>query len=626
MIRHCYRLFIQLLLCISILTGSAFGEADKRGTEVVSLNEVVVTSEKIEEYVKNHPQDVKIVERKEIAERNLSNVEDILKTISGVEVYSTSGIGSRISIRGSGRTGGVLVLLNGRPLNSNQYGSQDLNGIPIDSIQSISVFKPPVPVWLGPGSSDGVINIVTSTGKTMEDKQKNRSTVKVEGGSYGFGEGSLSHQMPLADGNALLSATTTHRDGSRTNSDRTNEAVAMNWDRDQKDGSRYEVSGRFYHAEYGAPGPIDNLTPNARQDYQKASIDSKYNGILSNTGTLAVTIYGDLVSLDDRSQSGRIYALDDQKLGLKVDTVWSQEDGKRDLRLGVMSEWDQFDHTLAGEHHRFRNSLNGQYDRRFGNFTPTVGLRSDLTDDFGFNPGALIGLGWGISKSCLIKTKAGYTVNVPTFEQLYQTTHGSIDQTRGNPNLDEERVWSYDIGVEYTFAKERLIQVTLFRADTSDLITSERGADLIYWPINITGAYRQGMELTGKYAWEFGPSAETSLTLQESENKDTGKELPYTPTIKIKETLRYTLSEQKSCLEGTVRYEGNRYSQIENLPAQKLNDFVVVDIKVTQPFVMGGIATDGYLKVNNFFNTPYETHISYPADGLVIIAGIQMKF
>jgi vitamin B12 transporter len=626
MIMHHYAIILQvLLMSILLLAGTALTESDKGAPEVFNLDAVVVTAEKLQEYVKNHPQDVKIVERKEIVERNLANVEEVLKTMPGVEVNSAPGIGSRISIRGSGRSGGVMVLLNGRPLNANQYGSQDLNSIPVDSIQSISVFKPPVPVWLGPGGSDGAINIITHSEETMKDKQKNRSSAKVGGGSYGFAEGSLSHQMPVADGNALLSATTTHRDGKRPNSDRTDGALAMNWNRKTSDAG-YEVSGRYYQAEFGSPGPIDNFTPDARQDYQKFSLDTKYNGTLGEIGTLATTLYGDSFTLEDKSQSGAISTLDDRKIGLKADTTWSEENGGWDLRVGAMSEWDEFNHTLVGGHHRFRNGLNSQYDRRFGDFTPTIGLRGDHTNDFGFNPGLLTGVGWGISKECLIKVKGGYTVNVPTFEQLYQTSHGSIDQTRGNPDLDEERIWSYDLGVEYTFAKNRLLQLTVFRADTTDLITSERGTDLIYRPINLDSAYRQGVELNGKYAWESGLSSETSLTLQESENKETGKELPYTPAIKVKETLNYTLPELKTRLEGTIRYEGSRYSQMENLPAQKLDDYVTVGIKVTQPFMMGGIATDGYLKVDNLFNAAYESHFGYPNDGIIITAGLQMKF
>lgn len=623
---HYWRVPALVLLILPLLSVPGFGETKNGDTASFTLNEVVVTSEKIEEYIKNHPQNVTVVEREEILKQNLFNVEEVLKTMPGVEVYSTAGIGSRISIRGSGKSGGVLVLLNGRPLNTNQHGNPDMNSIPVDSIQSISVFKPPVPVWLGPGGSDGAINIVTRNLTPVEDKKKTRSTVKVGGGSFGFVEGSLSHLLPIAAGSALLTATATHRDGKRTNSDRSDGAFGLNWNREGSNGTGYEINGRYYQAEYGSPGPIDNLTPDARQQYRKGSLDTRYTGIIGESGTFAVTTYGDLIFLADKSQSGFTSNLDDRKLGLKFDTTWSQEEGGWDLRLGGMSEWNDLDHTLTGEHHRIRNGLSSQYDRGFGALTGTVGFRGDVTSDFGFNPGFSSGLGWRISDKSLIKARAGYTVNVPAFEQLYQTSHGSIDQSRGNPDLKEEKIWSYDLGIEHNFGKDRLLQLTLFRADTRDLITSERGTDKIYRPVNLAEAERQGIEITGKYAWDNGLTAETSFTLQSSKNKDTGKELPYTPAIKLKQTIKYSVPRLKTRLEGTIRYEGSRFSQAENLPSQRLAEYVVVGIKATQPFSIRGNAVDGYIKVDNLFNTAFQSHFGYPDDGIRFAAGIQMRF
>ena len=327
----------------------------------------------------------------------------------------------------------------------------------------------------------------------------------------------------------------------------------------------------------------------------------------------------------DKSQSGFTSTLDDRKLGLKLDTTWSQEEGGWDLRLGGMSEWNDLDHT-TGVHHRIRNGLSSQYDRRFGALTGTVGFRGDLASDFGFNPGFSGGLGWGITERTLIKARVGYTVNVPTFEQLYQTSHGSIDQSRGNPDLKEERIWSYDLGIEHNFGKDRLIRFTLFRADTRDLITSDRGTDKIYRPVNLAGAERQGIEITGKYGWETGLTAEMSVTLQSSKNKDTGKELTYTPVIKLKSTVKYVLPQLKTRLEGTIRYEGNRFSQAENLPSQQLAEYVVVGIKAIQPFKIGGNAADCYVKADNLFNTAFQSHFGYPDDGIRFAAGIQMRF
>lgn len=613
------------LLVLSLLPGIALC-AETPPEQVYSLGEVVVTSEKLKEYLQNHPLDVSTVERPEIVQRNLGSVEEILKTMPGVEVSSSAGVGSRISIRGSGRSGAVLVLLNGRPLNSNQYGSQDLNSIPVDSIQSVSVFKPPVPVWLGPGGSDGAINIVTRTPKTGGMKQKQRSSLKAGGGSYGLVEGSLSHQFPISGSTTLLSATGTHRDGKRSNSDRNDGAFSLNWNREGQQGNRYEFNGRYYHAEFGSPGPVDNETPQARQEYRKGSLDVRYSGGLGDRGTIALTAYGDLIYLKDTSQSGSRYTLDDTKAGLKFDTTWSDEAEQWDLRVGGMTEWNGFDQTLSGEHERFRNGLSIQYDRRFGALTTTLGLRGDVSNDFGANPGGTVGIGWGIGEKTLLKVRAGYTVNIPLFAQLYQTSHGSIDQTRGNPDLKRERVWSYEIGLEQTFGKDRLVQLTLFRSDTIDLISSRRGADKIYRPINIRGAERQGGEIMGKYAWESGLALEVSCTLQDSQDKESGKKLPYTPGLKIKQALSYTLPRLATRLETTIRYEGSRYSQVENLPSQRMSDAVLVDFKATQPFKVGKISSDLYIRVDNLFDTSYESHVGYPDDGIRAAAGLQMRF
>ena len=125
--------------------------ADDSASASTTLEEIYVTAERVQEYIRNHPQLAETVGYREIYQRSLSSVEEVLKIMPGVEVYQSSGTGSRVSIRGSGRSTGVLVLLNGRPLNSNQYGNLDLNTVPVDLIESVTVFKPPVPRLAGAG-------------------------------------------------------------------------------------------------------------------------------------------------------------------------------------------------------------------------------------------------------------------------------------------------------------------------------------------------------------------------------------------------------------------------------------------------------------------------------------------
>ncbi|MBU0969161.1 MAG: TonB-dependent receptor plug domain-containing protein [Proteobacteria bacterium] len=44
----------------------------------------------------------------------------------------SNGLSSRISIRGGGGSGSVLILVDGRPMGTPQYGGVDLGSIPID--------------------------------------------------------------------------------------------------------------------------------------------------------------------------------------------------------------------------------------------------------------------------------------------------------------------------------------------------------------------------------------------------------------------------------------------------------------------------------------------------------------
>jgi len=616
-----------MLTMTLLLAGAVFGETKNPDDKTFTMEAVEVTAEKLSEYVKNHPQDVETVGRKEIVQRSLSNVEEVLKTMPGVEVHQSSGVGSRISVRGSGKSGGVLVLLNGRPLNTNQYGGVDLNTIPVEMIESVNVFKPPVPVWLGPGATDGAINIVTRNLSVAGSGGKEKSTtVMAAAGSFGSIKGSGSHIVPIAGGSMMITGAGAHKDGKRDNSDKDDGSFSVYWNREEKDGTKYEFNGRYYLSEFGSIGPVNNPTPDARQQYQKGSLDARLAGMLGETGSYSINPYGDMVNLRDRSQLGFTSTLDDIKAGIKSEATWSEKQGLWDLRIGAILERDDLDHTVTGKHHRTMADLSSQYDRRFGPLTGTIGLRGNYTDDFDFSPGFTVGLGYALSGKNLIKSKVGYAENLPTFGQLYQTSHGSIDQVRGNPDLDKERIWSYDFGIEHKFGKESVFQATLFGAETSDLITFRRGADKIYYPVNLNSARRQGLELTLKYGWDKGFSAEMNAIFQTSRNGETGADLPYTPAMKLKTTVRYTLPGLKTRLEGVVRYESTRFSDAENLESRRLDPFAVVDMKAIQPFSVKGYAGEWFVKIDNVFNTACESHFGYPDDGIRFNAGVQMRF
>jgi len=463
--------------------------------QVHTLTPITVTAEQIGEYVKNHPQNVVVLNQNEIKDRNFLELGEALDSMSGVDVKQRGGgMGTKISIRGGGGSGPVLILIDGRPINSSQYGGVDLSSIPVDIVKKVIVFKPPVPVWLGPGSSAGAVNIVTiaTTGKAPE-KRKNNGRLIMNAGSYGASNISTNYIIPQVNGQVRLAAGGGHKDGKRANSDRDSGNFSFNWSRESQSQAQYNLNGRYYHTVHGSPGPTDNPTPDARQRYQKGSLDFRADGFMGDTAEFSIKSYADMEDLKDRAQAGDESTLKVYKIGISGENIWSGEEG-RALRLGGMLEENRVEHDISGDHHREKFSLYVQHDREIDDFTLSFGLRGDHTNDFGWFSGLSAGLSHEIGYNTLVKVNAGYSVMVPSFNQLYQPSHGSIDQVRGNPNLTEENIYSYDLSLEHKFGPDVTVNAALFRTDTKDLIAYQKGADLIYSPANISRAYKQGLE------------------------------------------------------------------------------------------------------------------------------------
>ncbi len=626
---------LLLSLLLIIIPGPAFAQhghahgnghshGDKHSQSSQQMEELTVTADRMDEYVENYPNQVVVMDAEEISGRNLLSVAEALQSMPGVEVKKSTGMGSRISIRGSGKSGGVLVLLNGRPLNSSQYGAVDLATIPIETIQSITVFKPPVPVWIGGGASDGAINIVTR-GLMLKKEKKGRNTqIRAAGGSYGLVEGNLSHRVNLDAGAFMATAGGTHKDGKRTNSDRDSGNASIHWDRKFANEQTVEIDGRCYASEHGSAGPYDNPTPDARQEYLKYSLDSRFNGLIADAGDYGLNFYADMVDLTDDAQSGLSSTLDSVKWGVKGENNWYDQENIWEFRLSAIVEREEVDHSFSGAHHRVTTGFGAQIDRRWQSFTATLGGRGDYSSDFDLNPGFSAGLSYAFRQHWLAKVNTGYSINIPTFNQLYQPSHGSYDQVRGNPDLDEEKVWSYDAGLEYRPDKRRLFQITFFRSDTSDPIMHQRGTDLIYRPVNGDNAFRQGIEANVKYGFLMGMSMDLDMIVQNSQFCDTEKELPYTPRYKLSGTLQYALPGLNTRLETTLRYTSEQYSESENHADEKLDDYFTMDVKAVQPFKIKTKAAEWFLAIENLFDTDFEIHYGYPDDGIRFVSGFNL--
>lgn len=592
-----------------------------------SLETMVIQAERIEEYGKNNPQMVTTLSRQDIESGKFAEPGEAIDSMPGVEVKQYGGSGeARISIRGYSGAGGILVLIDGRPMTQGQYGGVQLGSLPIDIIESITVFKPPAPVWLGPGAVGGAVNIKTGhlKKKSKTEEKKSSTRLRFKAGSFGAVNGEIGYSHPLDTGSFIATAGAGHRDGRRINNDRDSGHLSVNWNHKTPALTELDINSRFYASEHGNPGPTDNPTPDARQQYKKGELDLGLTGFTGDYGEYGAKAYLDAVELDDESQYGYESSLETFTFGVKADTTCTNEKETQTFKLGGLFEGNNVDHSLTGDHHREKAALFSQYDKSFQPVMLSLGGRGEYYSDFGFFPAVTVGAGTSVTPKTTIKTNVGYSVKVPAFTQLYQPSHGSIDQVRGNPDLTEESVWSYDAGIEHRFSKSVSLTVTAFRSDHDDFIAYERGSDLIYRPVNVSGAYRQGVETTCSLAFFKQLKFDINYIFQDTENESTGKELSYAPEHKLKTSLKYTVKGSGTRIETIFRVVDDHYSDLENSPDGEIDAYTNVDLKINQPLTILRWKPEFFLNIKNLFDRDFEVHHGYPDDGFRFTIGMNV--
>jgi iron complex outermembrane receptor protein len=102
--------------------------------------------------------------------------------------------------------------------------------------------------------------------------------------------------------------------------------------------------------------------------------------------------------------------------------------------------------------------------------------------------------------------------------------------------------------------------------------------------------------------------------------------LTYTPNLKGKLTLLATLPHGETRLETTLRYTGRQYSEMDNIKAQRLDDYLTVDCKATQPFKLAGLQAEWFFNLENLFDIDYEIHYGYPDEGIRFLTGLNLSF
>jgi len=217
-----------------------------------------------------------------------------------------------------------------------------------------------------------------------------------------------------------------------------------------------------------------------------------------------------------------------------------------------------------------------------------------------------------------------------------------------NPDLKVERARTADIGVEATFASQRLrASAIYFDNDFRDMIAfrSGRVGDGIPEFINIDGSEAHGLELDLVLQRPVaGFSASGSYALVDSEvltDQRTNTQFqPGQPLLRRPRhsgTVRASYSAGPATINFDTRFVGERhdgtfiFGGLRTVPNASMPAPVTTDITVTPGYVVSGLGVDVrahdqltvFVRANNITDTEYQSALGWPGLPRNVMAGVR---
>ena len=663
--RSCFGLLVAGIFLMNL----TFSWAD---APLVQMEEVVVTGTRTPEAIKNVPNAVVVIGSQEMAASSAKNVGELLRETSSVDVtgYGSLGSAQSASIRGSSASQ-VLVMIDGRPINSITYGSADLSEIPLDHVERIEIVKGPTSHLYGANAMGGVINVITKKPPAQPSFKAGISY-----GSFNTRTVQAEHGQTLGRFGYVLTAGYKSSDGHRDNSKYEGNDFSSKLTYQLLDRLSLSLLTTAHQAGLGVPGPKpaagssptfgnsqvtslfdhqdDHLFNNTLQlqwepldslqvrwqtyqDFRELLYRQRYQGFFSaveDRSTYRANIYGS--SLDARWAFHK-----DHKLTIGTDIrkeVLEGEEKLTDLSTSEMTttRWRP-DNTLWGlfaqEHWQplswLRLIVGGRYDNtsRYGSeFSPDLGLIFSPMD------------------RTHIKLHYGRAFRPPTFNDLFWPGWG-------NAQLSPEKGTSYEINFEHALKEKKMVFTAgLFRWEVKDKIQWVPDANGNWQPQNVNEQNTWG----GEAGIQWNPLKELTVSLGYTylDSKQKNRELKNALTNSTETVERWAMAVPQHQARLVVGYRagwkthfyliakvlGDRqiyYDDYSAYPSvskleKKVEAYYTLDLKVTHPF---GKHWEGFLSLLNLTDQSYMeqagtsyTDQGYPAPGRSIMAGLSYRF
>lgn len=580
------------------------------------LEEMVVTAHRIPVQVSRIGSSVSVLSEADIEAKGQLVASDLLRTLPGIAVSNTGGMGKQTTLRIRGEEGyRTVVYVDGVKI-SDPTGTQvgpRFAHLMTSEIERIEVLRGPQGMMYG-ADAGGVINITTK-----RPSEKLEGNVSAEYGRYDTRNLSANLRGKVESFDYSISGSDVTTEGFNARDDDTVLADDDGYDNttfnaslglDASETLRFELDVRnvdSYNEYDGSFGSTDRasdyeqLTGLFRAIYQgethSQQLSYSENKVKRQLYTNGLKTYAYEGTLDTISYLGAFKLSDSNSLVLGIDDETQHDKLNRNEQdqLGIYVEWQ------------------GQITDQWSYST---GVRHDDNDAFGEHTTYRLTTAYmqSLTDGNYLKYKASYGTGfrAPSlYEQNYNAN--SAMQTP----LTEEISEGFDVGVELHTAAGHTFEIVYFNQEIDDAIDFDMVGYTGY--IQEEGLSRsKGVELSTELALSDSLSLLANATYNDTSTA-AGEQRARRPRQVFNVGLQSMLWDQRLRINADVR---GSYNAIDN-DGSDLDDYEVLNVSATY-FVMPQMEV--YVRGENVMNADYQEVSHYNTSKAAVYGGVRYRF
>jgi vitamin B12 transporter len=633
-----------------LLTGLMCLPLTAAAEQSVEMDDVVVTATRTASATTGGTS-VSVITAQEIAAKQLTTVEEVLKTTPGIDVVANGGLGTQSSvfIRGADSKN-TLILVDGVMFNdpSGSNRGADLAHLTTDNIERIEIVRGPMSVLYGSNATAGVINIITKRGSgtphaALSAEAGSYGTWKLSGngsGAVGKAHYSIGVSRLESDGFSIANDDNSHipHDGNTSEDDGyENTTVSGKFGVEISEDFEIVATLRYLDAEVDldawGPGytgdrfggwPDYAPQPNGKTDYHNETeeylgrLDIK-NRFFNDALTSDLYVQGSRHERDGYDNDG---AQSYDYVGESREIGWQgsyRVNAANTLTVGgaLFREEMESDSSGISKKDADTTSFWAQEQLRLGSsFELIAGVRYDDHDRFGDKTTYRLAPSYVTDFGLVLKASYGTGFRAPSLYELY-SSYGSED-------LDAEESEGWDVGFEQEFASANLLLgVTYFEQTFEDRIDFDMAT---YHYSQLPGdTETRGVETFVQWRPLEAVLLRLNYTYNDTQDPD-GARLTRRALNKVNLTASYTQGPfgvnldcrwvgERDAISSAADENGNSVSTLDAYTVVNL----AARYDITEHLCLFG-------RVDNLFDEFYEEAWSYATPGLSGYAGVKVTF